>query len=377
MVLCLWRISDFDQLKKRNDFPDEKTRKNLHRWILKELLHAYRCISMFTGIRKISPHPKLDLVELAVRENLLRLCEWIVRTIGILQYNGSVIWSHKEFNLHNEEQRNEIIEALESMPSDKIVSALLSLLKEEKWEILDKIGEMEFQITSDGNEDFCTILDSENRFIVLSALYTLSKNPEVYFSKEVEKLLVQLSQSKNRIVRSAAMDVLNDFRGNRIERSKALELLEGVLLLKKTAIFKNISAEKLLRLVEITYLVEYQKNEIVSKAGKVADQIYIVKKGTLRIVKGNEVSGEQISSIGVGESYGEIGLLSKSVRKTTAVADKRSFIYIIKNADLKRLIRELPDIGFNLLESISTRLLLVTGGAEGTFHTSGQDGYII
>ena len=85
--------------------------------------------------------------------------------------------------------------------------------------------------------------------------------------------------------------------------------------------------------------------------------MYIVKSGSLRIETRNSGSAEIISRVKEGETYGEVGLFSKAVRGASAIADEYSEVYIIKGADIKRLVREVPEVAFNLLETISRRLV--------------------
>lgn len=361
MSYCLWKISIDKKTNLQKRINTSEIQRTIKKWIADEMYEVFLNISYFVEIRNWFTKYNFGMLETAMRENQLRFCSWVIRLFGIIYSQNGFFKNNRECNLHNIDQRNEIIEVLESIPADKVMQTLLPLLKEESWENLAKLGETVLQIKTDDDVNGIEhLLSTENRFVVLSMLYTVYKNMEVYYTINIRDKLNHLTQSKNRIIKTAAMDIVENLQDNRIKRSKALELLEGVLLLKKTDIFKSISAEKLLRLVEITHLVEFQKNEIVSQYGKMADQLYILKSGRLKIIKGNRENTESFTYLDAGNSYGEIGLFSKSVRKATVVAEKRSMVYIIKNDDIKRLIRELPDIGFNLLESISTRLLRIT-----------------
>ena len=166
-----------------------------------------------------------------------------------------------------------------------------------------------------------------------------------------------LSYHKNELVSSAAADLLEHSPEGQSRRGKAFVLLESVLFFKGMRLFSGIGADKLLHLVEIARLMEYQQEEIVSMQGRVSDQMYIVKTGALRIETKIEGVDEIVTYIKAGETYGEVGLFSRSIRNASAIADEKSEVYIIKGADIKRLVREIPEVAFNFLEAISRRLV--------------------
>jgi CRP/FNR family transcriptional regulator len=166
-----------------------------------------------------------------------------------------------------------------------------------------------------------------------------------------------LKNDNDDLISSGAIEILQKQNQNKISRERAFNLLERVLFFKHTILFHTISAEKLLRLVEVARQVEYKEGEEISTTGKVSDQLYIVKSGCIRVEKIAADNKISVIFVNQGETYGEVGLFSKAIRKSTAIAHTRTELFVIKGADMKRLIREIPDIAFNLLEVISGRLL--------------------
>ena len=165
-----------------------------------------------------------------------------------------------------------------------------------------------------------------------------------------------LKQNNNVLIATAAADLLERKTGTAISRGKAFELLENMLFIKQTPLFHTISADKLLRLVEIARLVVFQKEEVVSSEGRVANQLYIVRSGSMRVEKKSEGRRHLVAMVRKGETYGEVGLFSRAVRETSAIAQERSEIYIIKGSDIRRLVNETPEVALYLLEVISKRL---------------------
>ena len=76
----------------------------------------------------------------------------------------------------------------------------------------------------------------------------------------------------------------------------------------------------------------------------------------MRVEKTDGAQRHQIATVKKGETYGEVGLFSRAIRETSAIAQEKSEIYIIKGSDIRRLVKETPEVAINLLEVISKRL---------------------
>jgi CRP/FNR family cyclic AMP-dependent transcriptional regulator len=112
----------------------------------------------------------------------------------------------------------------------------------------------------------------------------------------------------------------------------------------------------MLKLAEISRSVQYPQGVLISSEGEVSDNLFIVKKGALKIVKNTGNEAKTIAVIGAGETYGELGLFTKVARSASAITEKECELYIIKRGEFKKLILKIPEITFNLLEVVSERL---------------------
>jgi hypothetical protein len=361
MVRCLIRLVDTRrQTDSRIKLPLQ-TAKVISDWITGELESVYLEALVFAGVRN---NPKIsgvqwEVLETAIRERQSRICEWALAAVLLIDTRGEHNWRFVELDIYNQARREELVEVFESVGQEKVGTLVVGLLKMESWENLARLGKGYFHFNENAIPDiFAWFLRSENRLIVLSALYTIEKNNIEYRSNpEIIGVLRMLSYNKNDLVASAATDLIEFAHDGRTRRGKAFQLLEGVLLFKGMRLFNGIGADKLLHLVEIARLVVFHKEEMISMQGRVSDQMYIVKSGSMRIETRKNGIAETLSRIGAGETYGEIGLFSKAVRGASAIADEYSEVYIIKGADIKRLVKEVPEIAFNFLETLSQRLV--------------------
>ncbi|MBN1576645.1 MAG: cyclic nucleotide-binding domain-containing protein [Chitinispirillaceae bacterium] len=359
IVACLSKIADTIRASGASIHLEKEVIEVLQQWILKELELVYRDAYHFNRFVETDRRiPSWKILESALREKQTRLCIWALSAMVLSDTKGIMLWRHTEMNINEIEHRNDLIEVFESVSQEKTGSLVLPLLKQESWDTLSKIGKTHFHFNYNHPPDaLCTFLTSENTVTALSALSVVEKKLKEYsINNDIEEALGMLVHKKNELIASAAQNLLERKNGAAISRGKAFELLENVLFIKQTSLFHTISADKLLRLVEIARLVVYQQGEVVSTEGKVADQLYIVKSGGMRVEKTIDGGRVLVAVVKPGETYGEIGLFSRAVRETSATAQEKSEIYIIKGSDIRRLIKETPEVALRLLESVSKRL---------------------
>ena len=148
------------------------------------------------------------------------------------------------------------------------------------------MGKANFHFKKEEENGIEYFLKSDNHLIALSGLYIVEQQFELYYRDvRIMEALMKMVHKNDERISSAAMELLRRDEEDKKKRSKAFKLLDSVLFFKQTSLFHNISADKLLRLVEIAHLIEYQQNEIISVQGKISDQIYIVKSGSMRVDK--------------------------------------------------------------------------------------------
>ena len=134
------------------------------------------------------------------------------------------------------------------------------------------------------------------------------------------------------------------------------ELLERVLALKKTSLFRHISAEKLMGLAELFQHIAYKNGTLISREGEISDHLYIIREGSLRVVKTRNGVKTVVTVLQAGETYGEIGLFNQAPRSASAIANEDCDLWIIQRSALKKFLLDMPEIAYNFLEVFSEKL---------------------
>lgn len=357
MIRCLRVIADAIRSSGKMWSLGEVTSLTIQKWVLKELEIVYRDCYIRLQLES-SEKINFEYLDQALRENQIRICEWAINAMVLLDRTGILVWKHTDIDIRESVQRMDLIEILESASFHKIGILVLQLLKNESWGNLGKTGKniFHFEDLSDQNQiDY--FINTDNRWVVLCGLRTLLYYSEDFLKKaNMIEILRILSGDSNKHVAKAARDLSEKKNHEERLRSEAFILLEKVLFFKKTSLFRNVSAEKLMRMAEISQYAVYEKDTVISVQGDVSEHLYIVKKGSIKVVKSDAETVTVISMIQSGETYGEIGLFSQASRSASAIANEFCELFILKRGSFKKLLLEVPEISYNMLESMSERL---------------------
>ncbi|RXT04558.1 Crp/Fnr family transcriptional regulator [Ammoniphilus sp. CFH 90114] len=101
----------------------------------------------------------------------------------------------------------------------------------------------------------------------------------------------------------------------------------------------------------------YPKNQVVFYEDDLANEMYVVKSGCMKIYREDDckeiILGHQFS----GEFFGEVEVIHGDIHRVASVAAiESSVLWMIKKQDLQELIREYPTILLNLYSVICDRL---------------------
>jgi CRP-like cAMP-binding protein len=356
VVKSLRTIADSVRSSGKTWFINSSTAETIKSWIYSELESVYKDAIQLYNLQSMDKTMDLGILEDALRDNIIRFCEWAVSAMVLLDKKGILIWNHNDIDIREKAQRLDLIEIIESTPYQKISSLVLPLLKNESWETLAKIGKNHFHFYQKHIEPgLIYFLKSDNRWICLCTMYAFSKSG-LSADTSFREILKMISTDKNKLVSETASDLLESTDEEQWKKIRAFELLERVLFLKNTVLFKNVGAEKLMRLAEIAQEATYPKDTLISAQGEISDILYIVKKGSLRVVKSEGGLSTVLRKVNSGDTYGEIGLFTQTPRTASAFADEQCELLIIRRGIFKKLLLEIPDIAVSLLEVLCEKL---------------------
>ena len=101
--------------------------------------------------------------------------------------------------------------------------------------------------------------------------------------------------------------------------------------------------------------LRFNEGDIVFRKGEMAQQMYIVLNGKIRLYVGHEPVGDWSEELSKGDFFGEGSLLEPIPRSNTAVALEDSEIIAISRGTFLRMIRQNPEVSVKMMQRLAQR----------------------
>ena len=128
-------------------------------------------------------------------------------------------------------------------------------------------------------------------------------------------------------------------------------------LLAQVPVFETLAEADLARVIDVAVPRRFEPNRVIFREGDESDTCYIVRSGHARAVR-EHVDGRTISlaHFGPGDFFGELAMFDDERRSATVETLDEVDAIAILGADMRRLLREHPDIAVKLVISLGRRL---------------------
>ena len=123
--------------------------------------------------------------------------------------------------------------------------------------------------------------------------------------------------------------------------------------------FPKLSESEVERLAGLAEVCSFQDGELVFKAGQRGLPLYVVESGEIAIVDESADVPKTIVVHGPREFTGDVSLLTDRPAAISAYARGETRAYCVRQAELRQVIQEIPDLSDRLLEAFQTRRILL------------------
>jgi hypothetical protein len=345
------------------DAEDTEAGKIMLDWISVELNAVYRDCFVWSSFHAGAAcrnrcNAGQCFLEDALRDQITRVCEWALDVVVLLDTKGVMAAVRRDIDLREKTHRNEMIELVEAFAPPRIAGLIVPILREDTLDQIAKTGKGYFHFEAGlAHETLGYFVGSKNHWICLCSLYCLwlqDNGPALVAGHR--DVLERLSGEKNALLAVVAQRLLAQTIETKEKSMEPFDLLERVMSLKKTQLFRNVLAEKLIELAAISQRLSYREGTLISREGELSDHLYVVARGSLKIVKIKNNVKTILSIIEKGDTYGEMGLFNQAPRFASAVANEDCDLWVIQRSALKKLLLDMPDIAYNLLEVFSEKM---------------------
>ena len=114
-------------------------------------------------------------------------------------------------------------------------------------------------------------------------------------------------------------------------------------------------------LQETPNIQRYANGDIIVSEGIVSNNAYIVFEGKVNITKKVDKKSILINTLSKGEVFGEMGLISQSVRSASVVAVGNVTIGVIEREQFEAIVSKLPDDLRSIVKALVERLRYTSG----------------
>jgi CRP-like cAMP-binding protein len=134
-------------------------------------------------------------------------------------------------------------------------------------------------------------------------------------------------------------------------------LEESVALLGAVPVFETLGPDDLRRVAEVAVPRRFDAQQVIFREGDESDTCYVVRRGHARAVREN-ADGRTIAlaHFGPGDIFGELAMFDAERRSATVETLDRVDAVAVAGSDMRRLLREHPDIAVKLVIALGRRL---------------------
>ncbi len=125
--------------------------------------------------------------------------------------------------------------------------------------------------------------------------------------------------------------------------------------LEKVPIFSGLTENLMEDIFERVKTKTYLKGEVVIKQTTPGESFFILARGSVKVYLEGEYGVKPVASLGPGDYFGEMSLLTGEPCSATIIADEKSVFYIIEKDDFKEIIQKNPSMAEILARNLISK----------------------
>ena len=127
---------------------------------------------------------------------------------------------------------------------------------------------------------------------------------------------------------------------------------QKVDLIRKVPLFSRLSKSELRDLAMLADEIDLRDGKEMTRQGAAGREFFVLLEGTADVRK----NGRKINTLGPGDFFGEIALVSREPRTATVTATSPVRTLVITDRSFRRLLDESPQVKTKVMEAMATRL---------------------
>ncbi len=199
--------------------------------------------------------------------------------------------------------------------------------------VLDLIAGDRFLLCSDG---LCGYFDDD-----IEPLGRYLATPDD--DQAVRKLIDAANELGGKDNITAVIVTVGDLTARDVNRAEQLQLKREMLA--RMPLFRPLNDREILRVLEVTDVASYQNGERVITEGEKGEELFIVLRGNVKVMRGDV----ELTTLHPGDHVGEMALVRSQPRSATVVSDGLSELMVIRRTDFYDILRKEHQLAVKLL----------------------------
>jgi hypothetical protein len=327
--------------------PVSQAEDRLRQYAEKRMSSALRYNDIWRSVEAHANEGSLQLLADSLRDRARQDSLNALNALSLLNDRETISVAMDNLQGRDPTQRANALESLETVRDASQIRPLLEI-----WEPIESPQ-------SNGKLDqiLVTLLDHDtDAWLRACAAFALSSE----LVSNADELISRIADTDaDPFVREIATHKLQ--AGESMDTITTLSIMERILLLRRVPLLADLSPADLKRVAAIASEQHYLDGEIIFEQGEPGDEMYVVVSGEVRVlVESGDNGNREVARRKVGETVGEMSVISGSLRSASLVAAGDVHLLSLDQKSFEGLLRERPEVSLAVMRMLCDRLQQVT-----------------
>jgi CRP-like cAMP-binding protein len=127
---------------------------------------------------------------------------------------------------------------------------------------------------------------------------------------------------------------------------------EATQLLQQVPIFSGLDPRELETIARTVHERTFEPGETVAEEGQGGVGFFVIREGNAKV----EVGGQEVRTLGPGDHFGEIALITEGPRTATVKADSELKCYGLTPWEFRPLVQTNANIAWKILQALARQV---------------------
>jgi len=127
---------------------------------------------------------------------------------------------------------------------------------------------------------------------------------------------------------------------------------EKMELIRRAPLFARCSRAEMKEIVKLADEIDLREGKEMTREGSPGREFFVLLEGTADVKK----NSRKVNTLGPGDFFGEIALVSQAPRTATVIATSPVRALVITDRSFRRLLDDSPQVKTKVMEAMAMRL---------------------